>query len=101
MGHLPPSSSEANDIRNTVKSKYDDATWLTVGKPLNDQIRDDSSAALIAYVLNMPAVISLGITDADKLYEYFLIDVQMSCACRVRGSCRLRLRSSSSFSGAF
>ncbi len=81
--NVAPSSSQANDINNAVKAKYDDATWLTVGKPLNNQIRDDSKAALIAYVLNMPAInmpaiASLGLTDADKLHEYFLIDVQMS-----------------------
>jgi hypothetical protein len=73
-----PSSSQADDIKNTVKAKYDDSTWITVGKPLNDRIRDNSKTGLIAYVLNMPPILAAGITDADGLYEYFLIDVQVS-----------------------
>jgi hypothetical protein len=76
--NLPPSASQANDIKNTVKAKFDDAAWLTVGKPLNNQIRDDSRAALVTYVLNMPTILAAGISDAHKLYEYFLIDVQMT-----------------------
>ena len=51
-----PESEEltAQDIQNTTKSKYDDTTWETVGKPLNDTIRSDSKAALIAYILGPP-----------------------------------------------
>ena len=37
-----------------MKAKYDDTTWVTVGTPLSNQIRDNSRAALIAYVLNLP-----------------------------------------------
>ena len=74
----PPDLAQSNDIKNVVKAKYDDSTWTTVGKPLNDTIRENSKSALIAYVLNMPPVIQLGLTDADDLYTYFLIDVQMS-----------------------
>lgn len=81
----PPDSGQAEDIKNTVKAKYDDATWVTVGAPLNNQIRDDSKTALIAYVLNMPSILSLGYTTADELYDYFLIDVEMT-------SCRLTSR---------
>jgi GH18 family chitinase len=85
----------AGDIQNTVKAKYSDATWVTVGKPLNDSIREASKEALIAYILagaagslptidplhpwNMQAPDGSGpITTADQLYEFFLIDVEMS-----------------------
>ena len=75
----------AKDIQNTVKSKYDDTTWVTVGKPLNDTIREDSKEALIAYILAHAAVWnkvapdggSMPITTSDQLYEFFLIDVDM------------------------
>jgi hypothetical protein len=77
-GNNPPDAAQAQDIINTVKAKYDDPTWVTVGAPLNNQIRDNSKSALIAYVLNMPSILNLGYTDADGLYEYFLIDVQMT-----------------------
>ena len=73
-----PDLSQSNDIKNVVKAEYDDSTWTTVGKPLNDKIRDNSKSALIAFVLNMTPIIQLDLTKADDLYTYFLIDVQMS-----------------------
>ena len=78
-------TATAADIQNTVKSKYSDATWDTVGKPLNDAIRQSSKDALIAYILANAATWNLRapddgtpITTADQLYEFFLIDVEMS-----------------------
>ncbi|MGP0019099.1 MAG: neuraminidase-like domain-containing protein [Candidatus Sulfotelmatobacter sp.] len=84
----PDAASEetnAKAIQSTVKAKYDDATWATVGKPLNDTIREASKEALIAYILANAAAWGMSapddggpITLADQLYEYFLIDVNMS-----------------------
>jgi hypothetical protein len=74
----------AQDIKSTVKARYDDSTWVTVGKPLNDKLREASKEALIAYILAnasawaMTALDGGPITTSDQLYEYFLIDVDMS-----------------------
>jgi hypothetical protein len=73
-----PDAQQSDDIKNTVKAKYNDAAWTTVGQPLNDKVRNHSRSALIAYVLNMPQIVQLGFTGPDDLYTYFLIDVQMS-----------------------
>jgi hypothetical protein len=70
----------AQDIKRTVKAKYDDETWLTVAKPLSDKLREAQKNALIAYILTLPSMQQAGVLDADQLYEYFLIDVQMD-AC--------------------
>jgi len=75
-----PDANQAQDIINTVKAKFNDSAWLQAGKPLNDQIRTNSKQALIGYILNMAPILNLGLTDADDLYDYFLIDVQM-CTC--------------------
>jgi GH18 family chitinase len=85
----PPAAEElvAQDIQNTAKSKYDESTWTTVGKPLNDAIREDSKEALIAYILAPPTSSTWKpvtmpdgstATTSDQLYEFFLIDVDMS-----------------------
>lgn len=73
--------SIALDIKSAVKSKYTDANWPAVAAQLSNPIRQDQSAALISYLLeqSFPAWSGV-IEDADSLYEYFLIDVQMS-AC--------------------
>jgi hypothetical protein len=76
----PPEPAQAQDIKNTVKAKYDDKTWLTVAKSLNDKLRESQKAALISYLLTLPKLAAKGIRDSTGLYEYFLIDVDMS-AC--------------------
>ncbi len=76
---------QANEIKNTVKAKYDDETWLKVAKPLSDKLRESQRAALIAYVLTMPEIRTANVTDSDRLFEYFLIDVEMgACMCTSR-----------------
>ena len=68
----------AEQIKNAVKSKHND-NWLTIARQLNDIIRENQKQALVSYLLTLD--LSLGsnkVTDADSLYEYLLIDVQMS-----------------------
>ncbi|HET9713114.1 MAG TPA: neuraminidase-like domain-containing protein, partial [Pyrinomonadaceae bacterium] len=65
---------------STVKAKYDEEQWLAVAKPLNNHLRERRKDALIAYILVDPALVEQGITDSNQLFEYFLIDVNMS-AC--------------------
>lgn len=70
----------AEDIRRTVRARYDQEDWEQVVKPLNDQLRGNQRQALIDYLLVQPALIEWGVVDADSLFEFFLIDVQMG-AC--------------------
>ena len=73
----PPDAAQfqsiAQDIQRTAKAQYDDTTWLTVGKPLNDKLRESSKEALVAYILHQT-----GYSDPNDLYAFFLIDVEMS-----------------------
>ena len=70
----------AEDIRNAIRARYDQEDWEQVVKPLNDQLRENQKLALIAYLLVQPDLINWGVVDADSLFEFFLIDVQMD-AC--------------------
>ncbi len=70
----------ADSIQHAIRAKYQQEDWEQVVKPLNDIIRNNQEDALIAYCLQLPDLISWGVTDADGLFEYFLIDVQMD-AC--------------------
>jgi len=70
----------AESIRKTTKAKYKEEDWEQVVQPLNDQLRNHMRDALIAYLLVQPDLIGWGVVDADSLFEFFLIDVQMdSC----------------------
>ncbi|MCP4399234.1 MAG: hypothetical protein GY801_18270 [bacterium] len=73
-----PDSPRARRLVHAVKARYDDDTWPAVAKPLNDSLRDKRRAALVSYLLAEDTIVSKNIDSADRLYEYFLIDVQMN-----------------------
>lgn len=67
----------AQDIHKALRARYDQEDWEQVVKPLSDQLRENQKNALISYLLVHPDLRKLGVVDADSLFEYFLIDVQM------------------------
>ncbi len=77
---LDPATAHAiaQDIKRTVKAKYDEEQWLAVARPLSDRLRESQRAALVDYVLADPTIVAQNITNANQLFEYFLIDVNMS-----------------------
>lgn len=70
----------AESIRKAIRARYDQEDWEQVVKPLNDELREHQKLALIAYLLVQQDLIDWGVVDADSLFEFFLIDVQMD-AC--------------------
>lgn len=70
----------ADSIKNAIRARYNQTDWEQVVKPLNDQLRNHQRDALTAYLLQQPELIAWNVVDADGLFEYFLIDVQMD-AC--------------------
>ncbi|ESS71646.1 hypothetical protein MGMO_93c00040 [Methyloglobulus morosus KoM1] len=70
----------ADSIKHAIRAKYNQTDWEQVVKPLHDQLRNHQRDALTAYLLQQKKLIEWNVTDADGLFEYFLIDVQMD-AC--------------------
>ena len=75
--------AEAEDIKRTIKARYDDAAWTGVAHPLADALRERQRDALVAYILGLGtwnglAVNGVPVTDTNLLYEYLLIDTEMS-----------------------
>ena len=70
----------AEDIRASLRGRYDQVDWEQVVQPLNDQLREDQKQALISYLVIQSDLRDWGVVDADSLFEFFLIDVQMD-AC--------------------
>jgi hypothetical protein len=70
----------AQDIRSAIRGRFDQTSWEEVIKPLNDTLRVQQRDALIAHLLVQEELVDWGVIDADSLYEFFLIDVQME-AC--------------------
>jgi hypothetical protein len=74
-----PSYALITSIKQTIKDNSTEAAWMetmpTVSDPLRNKLRD----ALVNYILHFKKP-SPEIITPDKLYEYFLIDVEMD-AC--------------------
>lgn len=70
----------ADSINNAIRARYNQTDWEFVIKPLNDQLRNHQKEALVGYLLQQEELIAWNVTDANGLFEYFLIDVQMD-AC--------------------
>ena len=70
----------ADSIRDAIRARYNQTDWEQLVKPLQDKLRNNQKDAMIAYLLQRTELITWGVTDADGLFEYFLIDVQMD-AC--------------------
>ena len=77
-GTTSPNAAQAKSIKKAVKAKHNEAPWGSVGAPLADRMRAMQRDALVDYILTLPTICDANITDANGLYEYFLIDVQMA-----------------------
>jgi hypothetical protein len=63
----------ANEIKAAARARFDDTTWLTAGTIPINRLRDAERTALVAYVQN-----ALQFTESGQLFDYFLIDAEMS-----------------------
>ena len=74
-----PTGDTVRDLQAALRVRYDAADWRDVVQPINDVMRSLQRDALVAYILHQmrskPA--TEHIDTADKLFEYFLMDVQM------------------------
>jgi hypothetical protein len=84
-----PTYALVTDIKKTIKQNITEAAWIetmpTVSDPLRNKLRD----ALVSYILHYKKP-SAEINTPDKLYEYFLIDVEMD-ACMKTSRIRMAL----------
>jgi hypothetical protein len=74
-----PSGDTVRDLRSALRARYAAPDWRDVTRPINDEMRGLQRDALVAYILHRmrsnPE--SAHIDTSDKLFEYFLMDVQM------------------------
>lgn len=74
-----PDGGTVRDLQTALRARYAAADWRDIVQPVNDAMRGLQRDALVAYILHQmrsnPA--TAHIDTADKLFEYFLMDVQM------------------------
>src|SRR5213078_389131 len=69
--------ADAVQIKQALKARYADDQWLDVTRPLQNKLRHARRDALVAHLLANPATGETWVT-SDDLYDYFLIDTQMT-----------------------
>jgi hypothetical protein len=74
-----PSSNTVRDFQAALRARFDAASWRDVVRPMNDTLRAMQRDALVAYILHQMRENSTTahIDTADKLFEFFLMDVEM------------------------
>ena len=76
-----PTAASVASLQSALRAQYAAADWLAVVKPINDTLRIAQRDALVAYILqgfksNPPPPPYDGVDTADKLFEFFLMDVE-------------------------
>ena len=74
-----PSGSTVRDMQAALRARYDAESWRELVRPINDDMRELQRDALVAYILQQMSlhVESQSIDSSEKLFEYFLMDVEM------------------------
>lgn len=77
-----PAGGTVRELQSALSARYDAATWRDAVKPINDEMRGLQRDALVTHILHRMRTHpdSAHIDTPDKLFEYFLMDVQMD-AC--------------------
>ncbi|HXA84465.1 MAG TPA: neuraminidase-like domain-containing protein [Candidatus Dormibacteraeota bacterium] len=74
-----PDGNLVRDFQSALRARYDAASWRDIIQPINNDMRGLQRDALVAYILHQfrenPATDQ--IDTPDKLFEYFLMDVEM------------------------
>jgi len=93
---LPFYQQQSVALLNVLRARYDEEQWEQVYPPLRDRLATRKRDALLSYAL--PRQISdsfAGRRDADLLYEYLLLDVQIGSEVQtsriVQGTAALQL----------
>jgi hypothetical protein len=75
-----PPAAGVRAFKDALRARYEETDWLSVLKPINDEMRGLQRDALVAYTLHRMRghTATAHIDTAEKLFEYFLMDVQMA-----------------------
>lgn len=92
-----PNTALINTIKQRLRDAHTELAWRTTLQSVNDPLRNLRRDAMVAYILHH-APPTPSIDTADKLYEHFLIDVEMD-ACMLTSRIRLALSTVQLFIG--
>ncbi|WP_167541006.1 neuraminidase-like domain-containing protein [Rhodococcus jostii] len=79
-----PSGDTVRELQIALRARYSAEDWRSIVQPINDNMREAQRDALVAHILHHMAgdEDTAHIDTADKLFEYFLMDVEMQSCMR-------------------
>ncbi len=72
----------APHIRQALRSRFDTPTWDVLKDEIDDELLNAQRKALVSYVLGDPMTRQAGVGNVNQLYEYLLIDVDLTASWR-------------------
>src|SRR5262249_21150427 len=75
-----PTAQSVVALRNSFRAQFSLQEWKDVFKPLRDPLRQRQRDALVGYLTTRPITVNgkvFNFFDANDLYAFFLIDVEM------------------------
>jgi hypothetical protein len=79
LATITPVSDTASKAMNTLQAQYPQGSWFAAIQPVEDVLRQNRRDALVAYMLGAgPAVPIPTMLTTDDIYDYYLIDPEMS-----------------------
>jgi len=84
LAKAAPGPADSANLKQTIQSKFDEDTWLSLSKEIQDDLRQRKRDALVAYLLAQPMPADAPTQkweDPEDLFAYYLIDVEM-CSCQ-------------------
>jgi hypothetical protein len=93
-----PRAAAVSEFKAALRARYAETDWLNVLRPINDEMRALQRDALVAYTLHhvRAHAASAHVDTPEKLFEYFLMDVQ-TAPCMQTSRVRHALSSVQSF----
>src|SRR5664280_2336795 len=79
LATLAPTPTTASTAMTTLQAQYPQGSWFAAIQPVEDVLRQNRRDALVAYMLGAgPAVPIPQMLTTDDIYDYYLIDPEMS-----------------------
>lgn len=74
-----PDAAMVHTLQAALRARFSETDWLDVLQSINDELRTLQRDALVAFILQRMSLAAQTrhIDTADRLFEYFLMDVQM------------------------
>jgi hypothetical protein len=71
-----PTANTVSSLQSALRALYAESDWQSIIRPINDTMRMKQRDALVAYILQQPFAAQNGLSTANDLFAWFLLDTE-------------------------